>query len=501
MPTEPPSEFQRVDFGNEAGDDVMPSDVEDFFIEQEEFAKYLDPAKRILLATAKKGVGKSALIQWIDAKKDAELGGSAIIINCKGSDLVRSNFNLDSTLALPNDFIQDWKKRICAMINRRIGSMIDIAVTDDKITLVESAEIDGFRRRNLVSTLFDRMTKLIPAAEAKKLHAQNEIELLKRVSGGTMKVWFLVDDLDATYQRSERENIELSTFFSACRSLATQVNGVNFRITMRTDVWPLIRRFDEQLDKMDQYVSDITWSQNDFRRLLAKRIRSQLTLLNASQAEKSTTNPDTEDGDIEMISKVFDSQAEWGDRNKPVYEIIYTLSYHRPRWAIQLCKLAQADAVRRKQNRISKQNITSVWGEYGKKRIDDLIVEHKHQCKDVEELINSFRGATRQMSRDELLLWITNHVISHITPVIEGRTITKAIDIANYLYRLGFIVARSESEDEGYEHYFFADMPDFLESRTSKDFGVKWEIHPCYREALDIVKLNASKRAKRYRSF
>ena len=187
------------------------------------------------------------------------------------------------------------------MINRRIGSMINIAVTDDKITLVESAEIDGFRRRNIVSTLFDRMTKLIPAAEAKKLHAKNEIELLKRVSGGTMKVWFLVDDLDATYQRSERENIELSTFFSACRSLATQVNGLNFRITMRTDVWPLIRRFDEQLDKMDQYVSDITWSQNDFRRLLAKRIRSQLTLLEVSQADNSTTDLSSEQSDTYKV--------------------------------------------------------------------------------------------------------------------------------------------------------------------------------------------------------
>jgi hypothetical protein len=176
---------------------------------------------------------------------------------------------------------------------------------------------------------------------------------------------------------------------------------------------------------------------------------------------------------------------------------VYTLSYHRPRWAIQLCKLAQADAIQRNQTLINKLNIDTVWGDYGKKRIDDLIVEHKHQCKEVEELVNSFRGAPRRMSRDELIDWIQRHVTTHLTPVIEGRHITSALDIAHFLYRLGFIVARTEREDGGYEHYFFVDMPDFLTSRTNKDFGSLWEVHPCYREALDIQKLNANQKRRR----
>jgi hypothetical protein len=48
-----------------------------------------------------------------------------------------------------------------------------------------------------------------------------------------------------------------------------------------------------------------------------------------------------------------------------------------------------------------------------------------------------------------------------------------------------------------YEHYNFSDMPDFLTSRTNEDFGVNWEIHPCYREALDIQKVNWAQRVKR----
>ena len=66
--------------------------------------------------------------------------------------------------------------------------------------------------------------------------------------------------------------------------------------------------------------------------------------------------------------------------------------YERPRWAIQLSKLAQEAALRHNWDRITKDSIDEVWGEYGVKRIEDLVAEHKHQCPQVSELINAFRG-------------------------------------------------------------------------------------------------------------
>lgn len=143
------------------------------------------------------------------------------------------------------------------------------------------------------------------------------------------------------------------------------------------------------------------------------------------------------------------------------------------------------------------RHIDAVWGEHGRKRISDLIAEHKHQCREVEELINGFRGAERRMSRDELIAWITNHITNHLSPVIEDKSVKSPLDVAHFLFRLGFIVARAEKEAQGYEHYFFADMPDFLSSRTNQDFGVVWAIHPCCRQALDIQKLNQYQQKRR----
>jgi hypothetical protein len=320
--------LRKINFGNEAGDDLSPKEIVNFFVEQKPFLEYLSPKNKILLATAKKGVGKSALIRWIEAKVPEIDNSGSLVIRVTGSDLVRSCFKLTNTLSLPNDYIRDWMVRICAIINRRIGAQLSIALTDDQIAMVESAELDGFKNRNILSALTERLTKLLPSIQKTKEQIPNEIEILKRFSDKT--VWFLVDDLDATYQRTKQENLELSTFFSACRYLSTQTNGIIFRATMRTDVWAMIRRYDESLDKFEQYVSDISWSQADFRTLLFKRIEYQMNQLGLQDTTPphQVTKTEVEE---HIINKVFEKRMLWGNTEKRTYKVIYTLSYHRPR--------------------------------------------------------------------------------------------------------------------------------------------------------------------------
>jgi len=484
--------LDQIDFGNEAGDDVHPSILNSYFVEQKQFIPLLDIKQRIKIVNAKKGVGKSALLQWL-AHRLRQEHPDALIIKCRGTDLVRSNFNIDSKLNTPNDYIQDWMIRICALINRELAKELKIALTDDSITLIESAELDGFKSKNLVSCLMDRFENILGQGVPKKGKAKNEFELFKRIKKN--KIVILIDDLDATFQKTNDEQKLLSTFFTACRYLTQDVKEISFRVTMRTDVWALIRRYDEALDKIEQYVSRISWTEDDFRKLLYMRLKSQFEAL---KINLSIPNNLKDPRDIEhyYISQVFQNRMLWGDKDTLTYRVIFTLSYHRPRWAIQLCKLAQQAAIELNSNEISKEHIDQVWGEYGNKRISDLVAEHKHQCSTVEELINAFRGSDRCMVRSKLLEWIKNRILTHLAPIIEGKEVRSSVDIAHFLYRIGFIVARSTDPKGLYEHYHFDDMPDFLSSRTSDDFGAEWEIHPCYREALDITKLNYAQRQK-----
>lgn len=484
--------LETVDFGNEAADDVDLDELSTYFVEQVGFRKFAEPRNKFAIAHARKGVGKSALLQWV-AYCVPKTDNEAIVIKCRGADLVRGRFRLTAPLVEPNDFIRDWMIRLCAIVNRHIATSLNIAMTDDRITIIETAEIEGFKSRNLVGCLLDRFSKMFHGGGPVKLPATDEIEIMKRVKN--RRVWILIDDLDATFQNTPQECLALATFFSACRYLLQDVKDLMIRVTMRTDVWSMIRRYDEALDKVEQYAHEVLWQQSDFLKLLSLRVKASMVAnnINLPVIPAHVTEADAQE---KLLESVFVPKMEWSDRLVDTYKVIYTLSYERPRWAVQLCKLAQEAAIRNHSILISKDYIDQVWGEYGAKRIADLVAEHKHQCPNVLELLNSFRGASRLMSRDELFGWINNRVVEHMTPKIEGSLAKTPIEIAHFLYRLGFILARSDDASGNYEHYRFDQMPDFLSSRTDDDFGLKWEIHPCYREALDIKKLDRSHRER-----
>jgi hypothetical protein len=478
--------LERIDLGNEAGDDVSFDELSKYFYEQAAFRQFAEPSKKLSIATAKKGVGKSALLRWLDGRLRS-MYPDDLVIRCRGADLARSRFGIQTPAAkIPNDRIREWMVRICALANRAIATRIGLALTDDKIALVESSEIEGFRERNLVGCLLDRLGRMLPGKGPEKKRILEEVEVFKRQ--GKMRLWILVDDLDATFQNTNEELLEMSTCFSAFRYLIQEVHDIHIRATLRTDVWPIIRRYDESLDKLEQYISEISWSRDEFRGILYKRILAQLADLHIDPPPRTNSEQD-------YINLVMQDYMEWSEKEVPNYHVIYTLSYQRPRWGIQLCKLAQRRAVELRHALISKGHIDEVWGEYGTKRISDLVAEHKHQCKEVEELIFAFRGVSRLLQRDELFDWINRRVVPHVRPRIEGKEVQSPKEVARFLYRVGFIIARSESAT-GYEHYTFDQMPDLLTSRTDEDFGFSWEIHPCYREALDVTKVDRSHKAR-----
>ena len=474
--------LKQMDFGNEAADDVDDDELKSYFVTQEHFNIFLKENKRLQIIKAKKGMGKSALIKWIGLAI-SEQDENALVIKIRGSDLSRENFKLTNALIEPNDYIQDWIVRLCAVVNRELARKINFAYRDDEISLVESTEVQGFKERSLVSCLLERFRSILGKYQPTSTKEINHHEILKRIESlDESKIWILIDDLDATFQNSNKEKVNIGSFFSACRYMIQDVKGVNFRVTLRSDVWPVIRRHDEAMDKIEQYVSEIEWTEEDFKQILCRRIQTEFS--------------DDFYGldDDELLGKIFKPTVFWNEKQVPTYQVLYILAYNRPRWGVQLCKLAQDDALRKRMSHIEKLNIDARWGEYGLKRIADLVVEHKHQCIQVEDLINSFRGLERRFPQTDLLEIIRKKILNSLNIQVDGQKITKPEDIADFLYRIGFIVARAEEEYHGYHHYSYSELPDLFSGRSGHGFDLMCEIHPCYREALNIKKLNAEQR-------
>jgi hypothetical protein len=127
---------------------------------------------------------------------------------------------------------------------------------------------------------------------------------------------------------------------------------------------------------------------------------------------------------------------------------------------------------------------------YGQARVSDLYKEHRHQCDVIEDIVETFSGGPTRYTTAELLEHLTKRYLKYRgTPKIDGVSAEKgSITVANFLYRIGFIAARDESDQTGLGFVRFEDRPNLLSTTANLDDGLDWEIHPSYRKVLRIVK-------------
>lgn len=96
---------------------------------------------------ARKGVGKSALLNYT-AIKVSELYQEDFIINIKASELIAPYDREDYQ---PLQYSNCWQQRICMRILNEIAKKIKCAMTDDTMSIIETAEIMGYKGKNLFS--------------------------------------------------------------------------------------------------------------------------------------------------------------------------------------------------------------------------------------------------------------------------------------------------------------------------------------------------------------
>lgn len=474
-------------FGNEAGDDEDLEVLDSYFLDKPEFSRFYSDKTKLAFVRSRKGVGKSALLKQTLYKRQKG-DQQALCIYVKASDLIAMQ---DVKTDSPDALLYGWQQRICSQINIEIGSRLSYAGTDDSMLLVESAELSGFRGRNIVSALFDRLKIKGMGAELERqrIHQANSQALLERVSESAERnVWLFVDDVDATFVNTEHERLKASTFFSACRNLISNVKGLYIRASVRSDVWSVLAQHDEALDKCEQYMLDLNWSTSETGQILVNKIHSYWLRFNVEDTGVVSLDPETQSAVIRSL--IFKEPFHWASRRLESFRPIHILSAGRPRWAAQLCKLAGKDAHDKSSSLISIGHIRSVMRDYGQFRLSDLYKEHRHQCPALQEIVESFSGGDVRFSTAELLGHITDRVVRRIgVPKIDGINAEQgSLSVAHFLYRSGFIAARDESDVAGLGFIRYEERPNLLSSKANLDDGLDWEIHPSYREVLRIHK-------------
>lgn len=477
-------------FGNDAAEDETEDVFESYAVKRSELERFTDPGVRLAVASAYKGEGKSALLRMARSSiaSSTSCEGTPIVLHCPASALTP---DID-TITFPA-WLRRWKAAILEWVAAEIGRTVNLAWSDDAMGLVEIAEKKGFRSRSFVGSVLDRLTggsyngTTLPSIV--KPGAADPGEALKRFQSGKATIWLFIDDVDENYSSSPIDKAKVGSFFSACRDITNDIPEIRIRTAIRPNVWTTVLREYESLSKVGQYLCPLAWSEAQIGSLLAHRIAGYLqrTGQPAMQAGKD------EQTDKDLVALAFDSPMEWGRRvhgkvsTRPPHVVLYTLSKHRPRWVIELAKTAAASALSRAHSRVSRQDIIADYQQFGTRRIAELVAEFRAQCPQVGELFDAFSRGSEEMTTDDLLKVINNKIVEHMTPQIAGALgKPRAREIASFLFETGLYYARRDYPDGRYEHISFAEKPGLLLSRTNIDQGLKWEIHPVFRQALEI---------------
>jgi hypothetical protein len=474
-------------FGNDAGEDELPEVLDSYFVDQPAFGSFFSRKLPYQIARSRKGMGKSALLSKLAF--DLEKGDDPpIVIRTTGEKLIGI---LEPTYKSYLQTQNYWNKVICARINYELGKHVGFAFSEGDMALVESAEIAGFKERNIVGALIKRVKSSKIPIEITLSEYNNHEELLRRAleKYQDRAVWILVDDIDSTYVDSPEQQMLTSTFFSACRALVRDFNNLYIRASVRGDVWSNFKK-NEDLDKCEQYVIDIHWGNNELNAILGKKIYSYFQRNFSKEAVPLSLDYRKDAG--KLLEYAFQRRMTWGQQSVPPFRPIQILSAGRPRWMSQLCRLSGMEAARTGKPRIGIMEIRAVMKKFSRLRLNDIYKEHSHQFENLEILIETFSNSPARYDTAELLSQIATKFVNkvgsgNIKP-IDGVPYRYHLQLAHFLYKVGFIVGRREDGvSPNADFVRFEERPELLTDAVMDD-GLLWEVHPSYRDALTIGK-------------
>lgn len=491
-------EFDDPDqlFGNEAAEHEESEIFNSYAVQRREMKSFLDQRKPLQIVSAYKGEGKSALLRLIENRIKEE-DKSSIVLRVSATEISPSEDenNIDSWIRL-------WKKAIFKKVAVEIGKGIKMAFTDDAISLVEEAETEGFRERSFVGTIASRLSSQHVPLEQKKPRIENHEHLMQRWTKEGASVWILIDDVDHNFRNNKHDKTKVATCLMATTQIFMSVPEIKIRLSLRPNVWATIKTEYESLSHIKQYIKGLSWTDKDFQDILAQRIESYLKRTNQWSKVAEDISVDVEARKRQLLNLAFENPVYWGGVNskRDVYVPLHTLSRHRPRWMIELCKVAASDANESKNTIITLDNITKKLRSFGQSRIDDMVAEFQPQCDKIRQLLVAFANQDERYTTDQLLALIRDRVLQSVSPKIVGVIGNPGPkEVAHFLFQIGFLSARQDHSDGTYTHYSFAEKPELLLTENNIDQGMSWEIHPVFRQALELKDVE-SKSQKHRRS-
>lgn len=460
-------------FGHEAAEDEDPARLREYYFKTNTYDEVsADLPLRILVGH--KGIGKSALFK-VAMLEDREKGIITVLI--KPDDV--AGLATDTSDFLKT--IREWKVGLSEIIAKKVLSE---AGFDDESWRSKFQQYGG----TLVS-FFDETFRDVSKVSTQPAKKAIVDRYLKK-----NRISIYIDDLDRGWQGRKQDNVRISALLNAVRDLSSESRGLNFRISLRSDVYYLVRTSDESTDKIEGSVIWHSWNNHEIFVLLVKRIESFFGRMVDEQKLMSTDQVTLANYLKPVMEHRFQGRGLW--ENAPMYRVLMSLIRKRPRDLVKLCTLAGKAARKDHAEIIGTKHFQNIFEEYSQGRLQDTVNEFRSELPSVEKLLLSMKPSKKERTGHEGYVYTTDALLKKINDIREQGQFKFATGevgdskrLAAFMYKINFLTARKATSSNVVVRKYFEENR-YL-SNEFVDFGFDWEIHPAYRWALQPDNIQA----------
>lgn len=295
-----------------------------------------------------------------------------------------------------------------------------------------------------------------------------------------------IDDLDRGWGGRRADIRRISALVNAVRDITNENRGLHFRISLRSDVYFLVRTSDESTDKIEGSVIWQAWTNHEILVMLVKRVETFLGREHNYEKLKQLRQRELAGYLDPVIERRFEGAGHW--QNAPMYRVLMSLIRKRPRDLVKLCTLAAREARATSANVIGTRHLEAVFEEYSQGRIQDTVNEFRSELPQIESLLLNMKPNRIEREARAGYVYTTADILKKIESIIERNRFTLASgrevgakELLHFMYKINFITARKDVGEQIVRRYFEENR--YVQSSVA-DFGFDWEIHPAYRWAL-----------------
>jgi len=296
-------------FGYEDAESESLDRLKEYYFKKDTFKRVVsDLPIRILVGH--KGTGKSALFK-VAISEEKEKGNLPILI--KPDDIAELGKSDENFLLR----IRQWKYGLTKIIGLKVLS--ELGVENESFT--NKLGQFGIKLISFISESVKTIKDNVDLSSTQKLLIDRFLE--------HKKIIIYIDDLDRGWSGNKDDISRISALLNAIRDMANDNPGLIFKLSLRSDVYYLVRTSDESTDKIEGSVIWFKWTNHEILVMLIKRIQTFLgntvneeKLLNSSQKHLAFMLD-------EVFENRFNGRGKWED--VPMYRVLMSLIRKRPR--------------------------------------------------------------------------------------------------------------------------------------------------------------------------